>query len=184
MEGHVPECVDDQGQEGMREVEPVDDDGRKDFLHVVHEACVEPDETGQNEEERGVDAGLFPERSGSLIFPDDVEVRFQAAEGEDEGDEKTRSADDPEFADGHVLGVFDERHNGLRGPVEAEHVQQVGQVIRDEIPEPDSERNRSEKDEQRDYGEDGRVGEGRCTGKAMVVEEGFSCDHDDFYKIG
>ena len=165
-------------------MEPVDDDGRKDFLHVVHKTGVEPDETGQNEEERGVDAGLFPERSGSLIFPDDVEVRFQAAEGEDEGDEKTRSADDPEFADGHVLGVFDERHNGLRGPVEAEHVQQVGQVIRDEIPEPDSERNRSEKDEQRDYGEDGRVGEGRCTGKAMVVEEGFSCDHDDFYKIG
>ena len=184
MEGNVPEGVDDQGQEGVREVETVDDDGGKDFLHVVHESSIEPDETGQDEEEGRVDAGLLPERSGGLVLPNDVEIRFQAAEGEDERDEKARCADYPEFADGDVFRVFDECHNGLGGPVQAEHIQQVGQVVRDEVSEPGGERNRGQEDEQRDDGENGCIGEGCCTGKTVVVEERLSGDDSNFNKIG
>ena len=91
----IPECGNQRLDDFGREVEPIDDDDGKNLLDVVHEPGEHADDGGPDEEERRIDLDLAYERSGGLVLPDDVEVRFQATEREDERDKKTACADKP-----------------------------------------------------------------------------------------
>ena len=131
-------------------MESVNDNDRKNLLDVVYEASEHPDNDGPDKEERGVDLDLMDQRSGGLVFPNHVKVRFKAAKRKDERDEKTAGTDHPEFCDGNVFGVFHNVHDLFCRPVEIEHVNHDGEVVRNEVSEPDCKRNRCEHDEQGD----------------------------------
>ena len=96
---------------------------------MVHETGVKTDNSRENEQKGSVNAQLLVERARDLVFPNDVKVRFQAAEGEDKGNEKTQGTDESEFTDGNVLGVFHDGDDGVNGPVQIQDVQQVGEVV-------------------------------------------------------
>ena len=163
-------------------MEPVDDDHGEYFLDVVHEPCEHAKEKGGNEEERRVDLDLVDQRSRSLVFPDDIEVRFEAAECKNKGDEKTASTDKPEFLYGDMFRIFDEIHDLLGRPVQIEHVDDDGEVIRDEVTEPDCKRDGSEHDEERNDCHEGRIGQGCGTRHSVIVQERFPGDNHDFYE--
>ena len=87
VERDVPERGNHYLEQLGGEVETVHDNHGEHGLHVVHEPGEHPDESGENDEERGVYLDLPDDRSRGLHFPDHVEVRFEAPEREDEGDE-------------------------------------------------------------------------------------------------
>ena len=120
-----------------RKMETVNDNFGEHVLHVIHESGEHPDNGRTNKKERRIDFDLTEQCSRSLVFPDHVEVRFQAAEREDEGDEKTCCADNSKFADGNVFCVFDDGHDLLGRPVQIEHVNHHGEVVRNKRTEPD-----------------------------------------------
>ena len=184
MEGHIPECRDKYLEQFRRKMESVDHDHGEHVLHVVHESGEHPDKTGENEQEGGVNLDLADKRPGCLDFPDDVEVRFQAAEGEDKGDKETQGADKSELADGDVLGVPDNGLHLVGGPVQTQHVEDDGQVIAHEVAETDRERDGSEQDEQGDDGHERGVGEAGGSGHPVIVQEGLAGYDSDLYGSG
>ena len=163
-------------------MEPIDDDDRKHFLDVVHEACEHSDDDSPDEEERRVNLDLAHQGSGGLVFPDHVEVRFEASECEDECHKKTAGTDEPEFTNRNVFRVFNDIHNLLGWPVQIEHVNHDGEVVRNEITEPDRKSNGGEHDEERDDCYKRCIGQGRGTGHAVVIQERLSCDNHNLYK--
>ena len=129
-------------------MEPIDDDDRKHFLDVVHEACEHSDDDSPDEEKRRVNLDLAHQRSGGLVFPDHVEVRFEAAESKNECHKKTAGTDKSELPYGNVLCVLHNIHDLLCWPVQVEHVDDDGEVIRDEVSESNGKRNGGEHNEQ------------------------------------
>lgn len=140
-------------------MESVNDDDLEHVLHVVHKPCEHADHGCPNEEERRVNLDLADQSSGGLVFPNHVEVRFEASECEDKRDKKTASTDKSEFFDGDVFGVFDDVHDLLGRPVQIEHVNHDGEVVRNEVTEPDRKRNGGEHDEERNDCHECRVGQ-------------------------
>ncbi len=125
---------------------------------MVHEAREHPDNGSADQEKWCINLDLAYQRSRSFVFPDYIEVRFQAPEGEDERDEETAGADESKFSDRNVLCIFHDVHNLLGRPVQIEHVDHDGEVIRNEVAETDRKRNRCEHDEQRDDRHESRIG--------------------------
>ena len=152
-------------------MEPIDDDDRKHFLDVVHEACEHSDDDSPDEEERRVNLDLAHQGSGGLVFPDHVEVRFEASECEDKRDKKTACTDKSELFDGDVLGIFDDVHDLLGRPVQIEHVNHDGEVVRNEVTEPDRKRDGGEHDEEWNDCHERRVGQRCGTGHSVIVQE-------------
>ena len=91
----IPECGNQRFDDFGRKVESIDDDDGKCLLNVVYEPGEHAHDGGPDEEEGRIDLDLAHERSGGLVFPDDVEVRLQAAECEDERDKKAACTDKP-----------------------------------------------------------------------------------------
>ena len=133
-------------------METVHNNDRENVLHMVHKSGKHPDNDGSDKQKWRINLNLADQCSRSLVFPDYVEVRFKASEGEDECDEKTASTDKPEFSDGDVFRVFDDIHDLLSRPVQIEHFDDDGEVVRNKVTEPDGERNRGEHDKQGDNG--------------------------------
>ena len=171
MECRVPEYGDERLDDFRRKVETVNDDDFEHVLYVVYKTCEHADHGCPNEEERRVNLNLANQSSGSLVFPDDVEVRFEASEREDKCDKKTACTDKSEFFDGDVLGIFDDVHDLLGRPVQIEHVNHDGEVVRNEVTEPDGERDGSEHDEEWDDCHERRVGQRCGTGHSVIVQE-------------
>ena len=171
MECRVPEHGDERLDDFRRKVESVNDDDFEHVLHVVYESCEHADNGCPNEEKRRVNLNLANQSSGSLVFPDDVEVRFEASECEDKCDKKTACTDKSELFDGDVLGIFDDVHDLLGRPVQIEHVNHNGEVVRNEVAEPDCERNGGEHDEEWNDCHERRVGQRCGTGHSVIVQE-------------
>lgn len=184
MEGRIPEGGNEHLQHFGREMETIHHDHVQHILHVVHEPREHADETSKNYQEGRINLDLTDQRPGNLVFPDHVEVGLQAAKGKNEGDEQTQGADKAEPSDGNVLSVFHKSHNGFRGPVQVQDIQQDRQVVRHEVRKPDGERDRRQKDKQGNHCHQGGVGEARRTGHAVVVQKGLSCNDDDFHESG
>ena len=157
MECRIPEYGDESLDDFWRKVKTVDDDDGEDGLHVVHETSEHPDDCRSDEEEGGVDFDLANQGSGSLVFPHHVEVRFKASEGENKCHKEAASADKSELSDGNVLCIFDEIHDLFGRPVQIEHVDHDGKVVRNEVSEPDRKRNGGEHDEKRDDCHESRI---------------------------
>ena len=117
MEGRVPEHGDERLDDFRRKVESVNDDDLEHVLYVVHESCEHADYGSPDEEERRVNLNLANQCSRGLVFPDHVEIRFEASECEDECDKKTTCADKSKLFDGNVFGVFNDIHDLLGRPV-------------------------------------------------------------------
>ena len=171
MECRVPEHGDERLDDFWRKVESVNDDDLEHILHMVYKTCEHADYGCTDEEERRVNLNLANQSSGSLVFPDDVEVRFEASECEDKRDKKTACTDKSELFDGDVLGVFDDVHDLLGRPVQIEHVNHDGEVVRNEVAEPDCERNGGEHDEEWNDCHERRVGQRCGTGHSVIVQE-------------
>lgn len=152
-----------------RKMESVDDDDRENLLDVVHESCEHAEENSCDEEERRVNLDLADQSSRSLVFPNHVEIRLEAAECEDECDEKTAGTDKPKLSDGDSLCIFDDVHDLLGWPIQIEHVNDDGEVVRDEVSESDLKRNGREHYQKRNDCHEGRVGQCCRTGHSMVV---------------
>ena len=182
MECGVPECGNQRFNNIGRKVEPIDDNDRKHVLNVVHKSREHPHENCPDEEKWRVNPNLMDQSSRSLVFPNHIEVRFEASECKDERDEKAARADDPQFCDGDVLRVFDEVHDLLGRPVQIEHVDHDGEVVRDKVAESDCKRNRSEHDKQRDNSHKCRIGQRSGTSHSVVIQERLSGDDHYFYK--
>ena len=180
MECRVPEYGNESLDDFWRKVESVNDDDLEYVLHMVHKTREHADNGCPNEEERRVNLDLANQCSGSLVFPDHVEVRFETPECEDECDEKTASTDKSEFFDGNVFGVFDNVHDLLGRPVQIEHVNHDGEVVRNEVTETDGERDGGEHDEQGNDCHERRVGQRCRTGHSVIVQERLSGDNHDF----
>ena len=117
MECRVPEYGDERLDDFRRKVKSVNDDDFEHVLHMVHETCEHADYGCPNEEKRRVNLNLANQSSGGLVFPDHVEVRFEASERKDKRDKKTACANKSELFDGYVFGVFDNVHDLLGRPV-------------------------------------------------------------------
>ena len=184
MECGIPECRNQGLDDFRRKMETVDNNNREHVLNVVHEPGEHPDDNRPDEQKRSVNLNLAHQSSRSLVFPDHVEVGFEAAEREDERDEKTASTDEPEFTDRNMFRIFDDIHNLLGRPVQIEHVNDDGEVVRNKITEPDCKRNRSEHDKQGDNGHKRCVCQRRCTRHSVIIQERLARDNHDFHKCG
>lgn len=140
-------------------------------LNVVYKACKHADDAGHNQQKRRVDLGLAEQGSGGLVFPNHVEVCFQTAESQDECDKKAECADESQFADGNVFCVLDDLDKAFGGPVQVEHVQQNGQIIRHEMAEAHGKGYGCKQNQEGNHCHQGGVGQGSCTGHAVVVKE-------------
>ena len=165
-------------------METVDNNNREHVLNVVHEPGEHPDDNRPDEQKRSVNLNLAHQSSRSLVFPDHVEVGFEAAECEDKRDEKTAGTDESEFTDRNMFRVFDDIHNLLSRPVQIEHVNDDGEVVRNKITEPDRKCNGGEHDEERDNGHKRCVCQRRCTRHSVIIQERLARDNHDFHKCG
>ena len=163
-------------------MEPVDNNNREHVLHVVHESGEHSDDNRADEQKRCVDFNLAHQSSRSLVFPDHVKIGFEASKGKNERYKKTAGTDEPEFTNRNVFRVFNDIHNLLGWPVQIEHVNHDGEVVRNEITEPDRKCNGGEHDEERDDCYKRCIGQGRGTGHAVVIQERLSCDNHNLYK--
>ena len=182
MECGVPKCGNQRLDDFRREVEPIDDDDGKHFLNMVHEAGKHSGDSRPDEEKRRIDLNLAHQGSRSLVFPDDVEVRLQASESEDKRYEKAGCADKTKFSDGNVFRIFDDIHDLFCRPVQVEHVDHDGEIIRNKVSEPDCKRNRGEHNQKGDYGHERCIGQGSRAGHPMIIQERLSGNDHDFYE--
>lgn len=118
MKSQVPEGVNEPLENRRIKVQTVNHNDRKRILEVVHKTGIQTDNACKDKQKRGVDADLLMQRARHLVFPHHVEVRLQATEGENERDEKTHGANEPELADRHVFGVLHDGDNRVDRPVE------------------------------------------------------------------
>ena len=171
MKCRIPECGDERLDDFWRKMEPVDNNNREHVLHVVHESGEHPDDYRADEQKRRVDLNLAHQSSRSLVFPDHVKIGFEASECEDECHKKTAGTDEAKFTNRNVFRVFHEIHNLLGRPVQIEHFDDDGEVVRNKITEPDRKRNGGEHDEERDNGYKRRVGQRRRTRHSVIIQE-------------
>ena len=133
-------------------MESVHDNDRTNVFNVVYKSGEHSNDCGSDKQEWRVNLDLAYQSSRGFVFPDYVEVRFEASECEDKRDEKACRADNPEFSNGNVLCIFNNVHDLLSRPVQIEHFDDDGEVVRNKITESDRKRDGGEHDEQGDNG--------------------------------
>ena len=78
--------------------------------------------------------------------------------------------------------IFHDGHDLLGRPVQIEHVDHHGEVVRNKRTESDCKRNRGEHDKERDDCHKCRISQCSRTSRSVIVKERLSSDNHDFYK--
>ena len=81
-----------------------------------------------------------------------------------------------------MFRVIDDGHDLFCRPVQIDHVNHDGEVVRNERSESDGQRNRGEHNQQGNNSYERCVGQCGGTGRSMVIEERLPGDNHDFYK--
>lgn len=171
MEGNGPECV-NHGLGYFRvEVQSIHHDFVKNPLHVIYKTCIKADGHGYQQKERGVNFDLTNKSSGNLVFPDHIEVGFQASESQNEGDEKTDGTDNPKTSNRNGFRIFDQFHQRFSGPIQGKHVDNMGNIVRHKTAHTNRNRNGGQHNEQGNHSEERSICQSSCTGKAVVVQK-------------
>ena len=150
-------------------------------MQVVDKTGIETDNACKDKQKRCIDTNLLVQRTRHLVFPHYIKVRFQAAESENERDEKTHGTDKSELTNRHVFCVLHDGDNRVDRPVEIQEREQVRQVVREKVTESDRDRNRGQKDQERYHSQERRIGKGCGAGKSMEVQEGLACNDGNLY---